>query len=121
MVDVNQKQLFANALPLLAVVLMASGIVVSTLPLESKRPVDEERVRVPYRAREDVEARLWQDPFTIMRRVKGTTPAERCNDARTDSPHHPSTLETSSERSRNVTVLPVMVPGGSYSRTPSVS
>jgi len=121
MADFDQRQLLTNALPLLAVILMASGILVKTLPLESKRPVDPERAKVSHAGRQDVEARLWQDPFVAMRDVQGATPAARCEQAIGDAAHHPSTLTSSIRyvqgregRRDKVTVLPVFVPGGPY-------
>ena len=117
MFEANNKQLLANVLSLLMVLLTASGIFVSTLPLESKRPADAERAKISYAGRQDVEARLWQDPFTVMRRVKGETQQARCAEAKDDREHHPNTLsELIARRSRYqaVTVLPVMVPGGPY-------
>jgi hypothetical protein len=114
----DQRQFLANAWPLIAVVLMASGVLVQTVPLESKRPIDPDRVKFARAGRQDIEARLWQDPFIAMRHVKGQGPMERCKEAINDQAHHPSTLQKallrSSRSGRLVTVLPVMVSGGPY-------
>ena len=89
----DQRQFLANAWPLIAVVLMASGILVKTVPLESKRPIDPDRVKFAHAGRQDIEARLWEDPFVTMRHVKGRGPMERCAEAIADWAHHPATLQ----------------------------
>lgn len=117
MAESNNNRIVVNLLPVILVFLTASGILVNTLPLESTRPADSERIRMSHAGRQDVEARLWQDPFTVMQRAKGDTPEARCEDAKKDDEHHPVTLANSIERrNRNsaVTVLPVLVPGGPY-------
>lgn len=121
MADFDHRQLLTNAVPLIAVVLMASGIVVKTLPLASKRPVEASDAKIVHAGRQDVHARLWEDPFVVMRDVKGNQPAERCNDAKNDAAHHPGTLTSAVQRAltrqgREVTVMPVLVPGGPYSQ-----
>jgi hypothetical protein len=118
--DPGQKQLYANVLSVLALLLIASGVLVRTLPLESKRPGDAERAGVSYAGRQDVPARLWEDPFAAMRGVKGRSPDERCQEAIGDRSHYPSALTGSlryhsdPRRNRAITVLPVLVPGGPH-------
>ena len=90
MAEPDASQIFAKALPLIAVVFMASGIVVKSIPLESRRPVDPERVKLTHAGRQDIEARLWEDPFTAMRHVKGRSPEERCKEGLDDRAHHPA-------------------------------
>ena len=118
MAEPDASQIFAKALPLIAVVFMASGIVVKSIPLESRRPVDPERVKLSHAGRQDIEARLWEDPFTAMRHVKGRFPEERCKEALEDRAHHPEALHKSiayrADRGHAVSVLPVIVPGGPY-------
>ena len=117
MAEPNQKQLLANALSVLAVLLTASGILVSNLPLESKRPAGSEQARITPAARQDVEARLWQDPFAVTQRGVAETRKLRCKAAKADRAHHPITLSNLIRRRvkhEAVTVLPVMVPGGPY-------
>jgi len=118
MAEPDASQIFAKALPLIAVVFMASGIVVKSIPLESRRPVDPERVKLTHAGRQDIEARLWEDPFTAMRHVKGRSPEERCKESLKDRAHHPDALRKSiayrADRGHAVSVLPVMVPGGPY-------
>jgi hypothetical protein len=118
MAEPDASQIFAKALPLIAVVFMASGIVVKSIPLESRRPVDPERVKLTHAGRQDIEARLWEDPFTAMRHVKGRSPEERCKESLEDRAHHPDALRKSiayrAYAGHAVSVLPVMVPGGPY-------
>lgn len=121
MADFDHRHLLANAVPLIAVVLMASGIVVKTLPLASKRPVEASDAKIAHAGRQDVHARLWDDPFVVMRDVEGKQPAERCKEALADVMHHPDTLAAAVQRAltrqgREVIVMPVLVPGGPYSQ-----
>ena len=93
MAEPNPQQLLANTLSVVAVLLMSSGILVNTLPLESRRPADSERATISHAGRQDVEARLWQDPFTVMQSAKGkVTGGTRCDAAIADTDHHPATL-----------------------------
>ena len=116
----DQRPGLANLVPLIAIVLTASGIFVKTAPLESKRPGNPDRIKFSRASHQDVEARLWQDPFTVMQQVKKLEQHERCREAIEDWTHHPSVLAKSiSRRQRErlqgkVTVLPVMIPGGPY-------
>jgi len=116
--ELDAKQIYRNAMPLIAVVLMASGILVKTVPLESRRPVDPQRVAFAPAGRQDVEARLWDDPFAVMRALKSQTPAQRCSDAKNDLAHQAAALHGSiayrTKRGLAVSVLAVMVPGGPY-------
>jgi hypothetical protein len=118
MAEPDASQIFARALPLIAIVFIASGIVVKSVPLESRRPVDPERVKFSHAGRQDVEARLWQDPFAAMLHIKGRSPEDRCKEAIEDRAHHPGALHKSianrTFREHAVSVLPVMVPGGPY-------
>jgi len=121
MADFDHRHLLANAVPLIAVVLMASGIIVKTLPLASKRPVEASDAKIAHAGRQDVHARLWEDPFVVMRDVQGRQPSKRCEEALADVTHHPDTLTAAVQRAltrlgREVIVLPVLVPGGPYSQ-----
>jgi hypothetical protein len=61
---------FGNPLPIVMVVLLAAGIVAETVQLESARPTDPERVKFVPTSQQDVEARLWQDPFAAVEKHK---------------------------------------------------
>ena len=54
---------FGNPLPIVMVVLLAGGLLVKNVPLESARPTDLERVKFLPTSQQDVEARLWQAWF----------------------------------------------------------
>jgi hypothetical protein len=54
--------------------LAAAGVYVESLPLKSQRPSDEERAKFAHVGRQDVEARLWQDPFSALSLVNAQTP-----------------------------------------------
>ena len=121
MADFDHRQLLTNAVPLIAVVLMASGIVVKTLPLASKRPVEASDAKIVHAGRQDVHARLWEDPFVVMRDVQGRQPVKRCDEAMSDTAHHPATLTLAVQRTLRrqgnaVVVMPVLVPGGPYAQ-----
>ncbi len=62
----KSRGLFANPLPIVMVVLLAAGVLVRNVPLESARPIDPERVKFMPTTQQDVEARLWQDPFAAI-------------------------------------------------------
>ena len=104
--ELDQRQILANAWPFIAIVLMSSGILVSTVPLESKRPTDPNRVKFYHAGRQDVEARLWQDPFVVMQHITTRGLMARCEEAINDWAHHPSTLGQSIayKTSRNLQV-----------------
>ena len=117
MADPNERQLLAHAFSLLAILLTASGVLVTTVSLESKRPADSERAKILHAGRQDVEARLWQDPFSAMRGIGADSAKARCDLARNDKEHRPDKLSNLISRRAEreaVTVLPVMVPGGPY-------
>ena len=66
--DQNSKSggWLGNPLPIVMVVLLAGGLLVKNVPLESARPTDPERVKFVATSQQDVEARLWQDPFAAV-------------------------------------------------------
>ena len=61
---------FGNPLPIVMVVLLAAGVLVKNVSLESARPTDPERVKFEQTSQQDVEARLWQDPFAAVEQHK---------------------------------------------------
>ena len=66
--DNNGKSngLLANPLPIVMVALLAAGVLVKNVPLESARPIDPESVKFMMSTQQDVGARLWQDPFAAV-------------------------------------------------------
>lgn len=121
---------FANPLPIVMVVLLAAGVLVKNIPLESARPTDPERVKFVPTGQQDVEARLWQDPFAAVEKHErnsnqSVTPTERILKPSTPSisktqaaPHTPEMLhpriQALHEKSHTMTVVAVSVMGGSY-------
>ena len=67
----NAGGLLANPLPIVMVVLLAAGVLIKQVPLQSARPSDPERVKFVPVAQQDVEARLWQDPFAAVEKHAG--------------------------------------------------
>jgi hypothetical protein len=117
MEEPERRGLLESALPLLAIVLITSGIIVRTVPLQSKRPIDPEHAKVSHAGRQDVEARLWEDPFGAIRHIKGSSPDARCQEALRDKAHYPYPLSerfASARKRANITVLPVLLQGGPH-------
>lgn len=130
--DKNDKAvgLFGNPLPIVMVVLLAAGVLVKTVPLESARPIDPERVKFVATSQQDVEARLWQDPFAaVEKHEEGSTQAGTSMEKSLmrlfspplkmpPAPHTPEALhERIQELHKNkqaLTVVAVNVFGGSF-------
>ena len=107
---------FGNPLPIMMVVLLAAGVLVKNVPLESARPTDAERVKFAPTGQQDVEARLWQDPFAAVEKYKKSSnqavaPTEK---ASLDS-HPPDRLHSRiTDQHGKMIVVAVSVFGGSY-------
>ena len=122
---------FGNTLPILMVVLLAAGVLVKNVPLESARPTDPERVKFVASSQQDVEARLWQDPFSAVAQHEkdpnqavtptANIPVMPFPQYIFKTPLPPHTPEVLRERIQelykngcNVTVIAVSVFGGSF-------
>ena len=122
---------FDNPLPIVMVVLLAGGVLVKTEPLKSARPIDPERIQfVPTIQQQDVEARLWQDPFAaVEKHIKSSEQAVTLPKNTLMMLFAPTSLNTSSASPRldelknhiqglnpldDVTVVAVSVFGGPY-------
>ncbi len=118
---------FDNPLPIVMVVLLAGGLLVKNVPLESARPTDPERVKFVATSQQDVEARLWQDPFAaVEKHKKSSEQAVTLPKNTLMMLFDPTSLNTSSASHRlenlkkkielfnNVTVVAVSVFGGPY-------
>ena len=127
--DQNDKSggWFGNPLPIVMVMLLAGGLLVKNIPLESARPTDPERVKFVPTSQQDVEARLWQDPFAAVEKHKKsseqavTLPKNTLmmlfapTNPNTSSPSHRlEELKKKIKPLNNVTVVGVSVFGGSY-------
>jgi len=114
--------LLGNPLPIVMLVLLAAGVLVKTVPLQSARPTDPERVTFTAMGQQDVEARLWQDPFAaVEKHEKNSEQAAPVDDgAKTPLvPHRPEALHDRIQALRRpdphrLTVLAVSVFGGSF-------
>ena len=73
----NAVGLLGNPLPVVLVALLAAGVLIKHEELKSARPNDSERVKFVSEGQQNVEARLWQDPFAAVEkheeRFKSTT------------------------------------------------
>ena len=114
------KDFLSNPLPLVAVALLAAGVLVRTLPLESARPHDAAAHSANAIGEQDVRARLWQDPFEVVPRpARRETPSQRATRTTDDPLHAPGSLTRQLEQATRdpgakVTVLGVMVFGSPY-------
>jgi multisubunit Na+/H+ antiporter MnhF subunit len=107
---------FGNPLPIVMVVLLAAGVVIKTDPLKSARPTDPDRVTFLSTSRQNVEARLWQDPFAAVEKYKkALSQAVSRSENTSPTPPTPDELrEAIKERGSNVTVLAISLFGASY-------
>ncbi len=117
------RGMFANPLPIVMVVLLAAGVLVKNVPLESARPIDPERVKFMPTTQQDVEARLWQDPFAaIEKHVERSAQAIEVAHTLKASASKAHTTEALHERIKelrhlapnHLTVVAVSVFGGSF-------
>jgi hypothetical protein len=102
--------LLANPLPIVMLVLLAAGVLIKQVPLQSARPNDTERVKFVPAAQQDVEARLWQDPFAAVEKQEGRS------EPKTHTPEAlREVIQKKSTAGGQVKVIAVSVFGGSYS------
>lgn len=106
---------------IIAVVMLTAGILfIREVPLETTRlPVNEPRIQQG--VVQDVDARLWQDPFGAVARAREEAyKRDKVQAAKADEERHPLNLGNDIGREivrtgRPVEVLAVMLPGGPYS------
>ena len=115
----NTGGLLGNPLPIVMIVLLAAGVLIKQVPLQSARPSDPERVKFVPAAQQDVEARLWQDPFAAVEKQGEGSGTKRQEERSGPKTHTPEALrEVIREKSTDggqVKVIAVSVFGGSYS------
>lgn len=132
--DARRPSLF-NPAPLIAIALLAAGLIARNVPLESARPQETDRKRGGPAVAQDVDARLWQDPFAaveaelarLAREAGINTGADgrpprmadkRAKLAAADPVHQIDRLRASvfeaTGRIRPPLLLAFMVPGGNY-------
>ena len=131
--DQNDKSggWFGNPLPIVMMVLLAGGLLVKNVPLESARPTDPDRIQFVSTTKQEVEARLWQDPFaavekhrksselavtlpknTLMMLFEPTSPNTSSASHRLENLKNQ--IQHLNEKSDDVTVVAVSVFGGPY-------
>jgi hypothetical protein len=110
---------WATLLPLAAVL---AGLVAHYKPLVSKRPTVPNENTIPVIAAQDVDARLWQDPFSVAEKQKSLLDAQIvANKGSTESHNISALVELLSKRAmenperERVLLLAVMVDAGPYS------
>ncbi|MEO8937411.1 MAG: hypothetical protein ABI277_00490 [Burkholderiaceae bacterium] len=101
------------------------------VPWQGSRPNDGEPKPYPYVARQDVDARLWQDPLGAITRgrddvrkqypgISGPAPSDGSVSPRTEKEEHgPEALvadigDRSCQSGVAPLIVPIMIPGGSY-------
>jgi hypothetical protein len=110
-----------NVVPFVALALLAGGVFVRTLPLESARPHEAGLYHGAYVGAQDVPARMWQDPFEVIpRSPRRETQAERRERYEKDSLHAPQKLTQQVSNAlgnagtQRIAVLGVLVSGLPY-------
>lgn len=120
----NAASILSGAFSILMVVLLAAGVVVKNVPLESARPLDSRFAKLAPPGQEDVEARLWQDPFDAIEKHResfGLPSMPAADTLKTlPAPHTPATLHAHIRELRqkdldSLTVVAVSVAGGAFS------
>ncbi len=118
----RNKSVLINPLPIIMVALLAAGILIKNIPLESARPSDIERVKFVPIGQQNVEARLWQDPFAAVEKHEERF-AQTAAQKQTDSIGQAAALKPEVLRDKihqlreeqyKVTVLAISVFGGSF-------
>jgi hypothetical protein len=110
-----------SPVPLLAAALLAAGVLVKNVALETARPTPDDRTASSRQlGHQDVEARLWQDPF-VVRAVAlppGADLRKRRDLAKEDPDHAPGKLselvDRELDRGADLQILGAMVFGGTY-------
>src|SRR5262245_52553006 len=115
----DDKGLPVSPWPLLAVALVAAGVLVKNVPLESARPSSDDLTAARPVGTQDVEARLWQDPLAVRAAAvpNGTDVRKRHKFADEDPTHKPDSLVTQVELARGTTgfeLVGAMVVGGTH-------
>src|SRR6266481_9439260 len=111
---------WGTLLPLIAVL---AGVVAHYKPLVSKRPTVPSEKTIPVIAAQDVDARLWQDPFSVAEKQKSLLDAQIevgvAKKGTTESHNVCALVELlrkrATENPERVVVLAVIVDAGPYS------
>ena len=110
---------WATLLPLVAVL---AGVIAQYKPLVSKRPAVPSENTIPVIAAQDVDARLWQDPFSVAEKQKSLLDAQIVANKGSAELHDVSSLvkllgkrAMETRENERVLLLAVMVDAGPYS------
>jgi hypothetical protein len=115
-----------NPIPIAMVALMAAGVLVKVVPLESARPGEPDRTKSVLMGQQDVEARLWQDPLSaIEKEISAQSRADKKSpEVASVNIHKPEVLHNKiktltgppkgKNEKNNVTILAVNLFGGSF-------
>ena len=114
-----------DLLPLLAVL---AGVVAHYKPLVSTRPTVPSEKTIPVIAAQDVDARLWQDPFSVAQKQKSLLDAQieagaakkgstESHDIRRAGRAPSQTRDAEDENPERVLLLAVMIEAGTVQRT----
>ncbi|NDZ16408.1 hypothetical protein C7T35_23560 [Variovorax sp. WS11] len=116
--DKDSKSGFGGATGngVIAVLLVAVGVLfVREVPLETMRmPATDPRLEL-HHAMQDIDARLWQDPFGAVSRGRAEARKNDAARARGDDARRTAKLMEEIRSRRPVEILAVMLPGGPYS------
>src|SRR5690349_6517057 len=121
----NKGGWFQNPIPITMVALMAAGVLVKVVPLESARPGEPDRTKSVLMGEQDVEARLWQDPLSAIEKEISTQSRtdKKSPEVASVNIHKPQILHNKIEalapakdknEKKNVTILAVNLFGGSF-------
>lgn len=73
----QENSSLTRALPMTVVLAMLAGLIIThSLPYQDERP-SARSLQIRYPAAQDVDARLWQDPFAAVDKISEETPAEK--------------------------------------------
>ncbi|MQA20153.1 hypothetical protein [Rugamonas rivuli] len=101
------------------VMLTAGGLFIRAVPLEATRPPVSEQKIERTSASQDMDARLWQDPFGAVARAREEAqkhkPAQAKAADRLRNERLRASMKSPNRTKSRVEVLAVMLPGGSYS------
>ena len=106
----QEHSAFTGALPLTLVLALLAGLIFKPeLPYQDERPSNKP-VKYSYTASQDVDARLWQDPFAAIDGIIEEPQKEKV------SPHSPKIIYEDYQPVTNdkITIIAITLPGGPY-------